>query len=305
MPERSRSILKNSSPPQRFRQAARQAENRGNPYPAGLSSLPPRRCAPVFRAKAAPSPVRKPCDYGTYLFSRRERLTNILAYLCLCFLISWLFYHSLLPAAFFLPGIPVFLKARKESLLENRKIQMLREFTTGMQLVNASLQAGYAVENAFRESLPELKKIYPSDSFIVREFRRIGSQLDVSIPIENALSDLSARSHIDDIRNFTEVFQTAKRTGGDLMLIIRNTVSDIQEKSETREQIEADISGKVLEQKIMSLVPILIIAYVNLTSPDFLEVCYVTAAGRLVMTACLGLYGAAFLWGRKVMKIQV
>ena len=35
---------------------------------------------------------------------------------------------------------------------------MLREFTTGMQLVNASLQAGYAVENAFRESLPELKK---------------------------------------------------------------------------------------------------------------------------------------------------
>ena len=90
--------------------------------------------------------------------TRRERLENILAYLCLCFLVSWLFYHSLLPAALFLPGIPFFLKARKESLLEKRKIQMLREFTTGMQLVNASLQAGYAVENAFRESLPELKK---------------------------------------------------------------------------------------------------------------------------------------------------
>ncbi len=149
------------------------------------------------------------------------------------------------------------------------------------------------------------QKKYPSDSFIVREFRRIISQLDVSIPIEKALADLSARSHIDDIRNFSEVFQTAKRTGGDLMLIIRNTVSDIQEKSETREQIEADISGKVLEQKIMSLVPILIIAYVNLTSPDFLEVCYCTAAGRLVMTVCLGLYGIAFLWGRKVMKIQI
>ena len=304
MPERSRSMMKNSPPPRTSRQAARKPRQPGNPYSPSLSLSPPRH-ARAFRTETAPSLLRRPCDYGTYLFSRRERLENILAYLFLCFLVSWLFYHSLLPAALFLPGIPFFLKVRKESLLEKRKIQMLREFTTGMQLVNASLQAGYAVENAFRESLPELKKIYPSDAFIVREFRRIGSQLDISIPIEKALADLSARSHIDDIRNFTEVFQTAKRTGGDLMLIIRNTVSDIQEKSETREQIEADISGKVLEQKIMSLVPILIIAYVNLTSPDFLEVCYCTVAGRLVMTACLILYGVAFLWGRKVMKIQV
>jgi tight adherence protein B len=304
MPERSRSMMKHSPPPRKPWQAPRQPRQPGSLYSTSLP-LPPHQRARAFRKEAAPSLLRKPCDYGTYLFSRRERLENILAYLCLCFLVSWLFYHSLLPTALFLPGIPLFLKARKESLLEKRKIQMLREFTTGMQLVNASLQAGYAVENAFRESLPELKKIYPSDSFIVREFRRIISQLDVSIPIEKALADLSARSHIDDIRNFSEVFQTAKRTGGDLMLIIRNTVSDIQEKSETREQIEADISGKVLEQKIMSLVPILIIAYVNLTSPDFLEVCYCTAAGRLVMTVCLGLYGIAFLWGRKVMKIQI
>ena len=194
MPERSRSMMKNSPPPRRPRLAARKPRQPGNPYSPSLSLSPPRH-ARAFRAETAPSLLRRPCDYGTYLFSRRERLENILAYLFLCFLVSWLFYHSLLPAALFLPGIPFFLKVRKESLLEKRKIQMLREFTTGMQLVNASLQAGYAVENAFRESLPELKKIYPSDAFIVREFRRIGSQLDVSIPIEKALEDLSARSH--------------------------------------------------------------------------------------------------------------
>lgn len=244
-------------------------------------------------------------DYGTYEFSGKELLSNIFLYLGLDLLISWLFFHSVLIAAVFLPGIPYFLKKRRESLLEKRKIEMLKEFTTGMQLVNASLQAGYAVENAFREALPELGKIYPKDSFIIREFLHLNSQLAVSVPIESILLDLSDRCHIDDIQNFAEVFQTAKRTGGDLMLIIRNTVSDIQEKSETREQIEADISGKVLEQKIMSLVPVLIIGYVSLTSPDFLQVCYQTVMGRLVMSVCLGIYAAAYLWGKKVMKIEV
>ena len=244
-------------------------------------------------------------DYGSYEFSRKELAANLLAYLLLSLLISWLFFHSLLIFAVFLPGIPFFLRMRKKSLLEKRKFQMLKEFTTAMQLVNASLQAGYAVENAFREALPELRKIYSSDSFIILEFQHIRSQLAVSVPIESILMDLSDRCPIDDIRNFAEVLQTAKRTGGDLMLIIRNTVSDIQEKSETREQIEAELSGKVLEQNIMSLVPILIIGYVNLTSPDFLDVCYRTLQGRLIMVFCLAIYFAAFLWGRKVMKIEV
>ena len=244
-------------------------------------------------------------DYGDYEFSKKELALNLLAYLLLDILISWLFFRSILISAAFLPGIPYFLRMRKSSLLEKRKFQMLKEFTTGMQLVNASLQAGYAVENAFREALPELRKIYSPDSFIILEFQRIRSQLAVSVPIESILMDLSDRCHIDDIRNFAEVFQTAKRTGGDLMLIIRNTVSDIQEKSETREQIEAELSGKVLEQNIMSLVPVLIIGYVDLTSPDFLEVCYRTLPGRLTMAFCLAVYLLAFLWGRKVMKFDV
>lgn len=244
-------------------------------------------------------------DYGVYVFRRKELLSNLAAYFLLDLLISWLFFHSIPVSLIFLPGAWLFLKERKKSLLEKRKREMIRQFTTGMQLTAASLQAGYAVENAFREALPELRKIYPPDSFIVREFMRLSSQLMNGIPVESILTDLSRRCHIDDIRNFTEVFQTAKRSGGDLVLIIRNTVSDIQEKTETLEQIEADISGKVLEQKIMSFIPILIIGYVNLTSPDFLTVCYTTALGRMTMAGCLVLYILAFLWGRKVMKIHV
>lgn len=257
-----------------------------------------------FPAQACPGRT-SPADYGTYEFSSREKRRNILLYITLDLIVSWLFFRSIPAALLFLPGIRFFLRERREELLRRRRRVMLEQFTTGMQLVNASLQAGYAVENAFREALIELRRIYLPDDFIISEFQWIVSQTSLSVPIESLLIDLGRRSHIEEIQNFAEVFQTAKRTGGDLALIIRNTVSGIQGRTQTRQEIEADISGKVMEQNIMSMAPILIIGYVRLTSPGFMDPCYESAEGILIMTICLAVYVLAFLWGRKIMRIEV
>lgn len=274
-------------------------------HPADSLHISSRPELPRRSSQSEPRRRSSPPDYGEYIFTRQELTVNVIIFIVIDLTISWLFYHSLLVALIFLPILPYFLKSRKNTLMENRKREMLKQFTTAMQLVNSSLQAGYAVENAFREALHELGKIYPRDSFIIREFLHISSQISNSVPIESILMDLSDRSHIEDIRNFAEVFRTAKRSGGNMMLIIRNTVSSIQSKTETWDQIQADVSGKVMEQKVMSLMPVLIIAYVSISSPDFLQVCYSTLAGRLVMTMALLIYAAAYLWGKHVMKIEV
>ena len=125
------------------------------------------------------------------------------------------------------------------------------------------------------------------------------------VPIEGLLLDLGRRSHVDDVRNFAEVFQTAKRTGGDLMSIIRNTVSAIQSKNETRQEIEANITGKVSEQRIMCIVPLALIGYITITSPGFLDPCYHNPAGIFIMTISLIVYVIAFFIGKRIMHIEV
>ena len=250
-------------------------------------------------------PGSSPSDYGTYVFSRREWILNTLLYLALDALISVLFYRSVIAFLIFLPGIYLFFKSRRADLLLLRNRRMLSEFTTGMQMVNASLQAGYAMENAFREAAYELRKIYPEDSFIIIEFRYILSQLNLNVPVETLLTDLGKRTHIEDIIHLAEVFQTAKRTGGDMIGIIRGSVTSVQAKEETREEIEANLSGKASEQKIMAVAPLAIIAYTSLTSPGFLDVCYHNTLGILIMTAALIIYAAAYLWGKKILQIEV
>ena len=182
---------------------------------------------------------------------------------------------------------------------------MQQQFLTGMQLVHTSLQAGYAIENAFKEALKELQKVYEENTFIVREFQYIVNQIGLNRTVESLLMELGQRSHVEDIRNFAEIFYTAKRTGGDLMVIIQNTLSCIWQKQETGREIETLLSGKQMEQTMMSVIPLFILAYVDLTSPGFLDAMYHNVTGAVIMALCLCVYLLAYFWGRKIMHIRI
>lgn len=240
-----------------------------------------------------------------YHLSPKEWAKYTAVYIGLDACISYLFFCSWISFAALLPGVSLFLKEMKNTLKKKRAGEMKRQFMDGMQMVTASLQAGYSIENSLQEALKELVKVYETDSFIVQEFRMMEVQLAMSRSIEELFLDFGRRCDIDDIQSFTEVFVTAKRSGGDLVAVIRNTVSCIRQKQETLQEIETCLSGKIMEQNIMSLIPLLILAYVKLTSPEFLDVMYGNSAGAAVMILCFLVYALAYFWGRKIVRIEV
>ena len=71
------------------------------------------------------------------------------------------------------------------------------------------------------------------------------------------------------------------------------------------QEIETCLSGKVMEQNIMSLIPIFILAYIKLSSPEFLAAMYGNTTGVAVMSCCFVVYVAAYFWGRRIVKIEV
>ncbi len=247
--------------------------------------------------------VRK--DYRTYRFNARELVKYGGLYLLLDAGISYLFFYSVEAFFLLLPGMAVFMGEWREVLRKRRAARMRREFLDGIQTVATSLQAGYSAENAFRAAVAELAKLYEPEAFIVREFEMITAQLDRNRNLEELLMDLGMRSGIDDIRSFAEIFQTAKRMGGDLTAVIGNTVWCIRQKQDTMREIETCLSGKVMEQNVMSLMPILILAYVKLSSPDFLSVLYGNLTGLVVMVICFLVYLLAYFWGRRIVRIEV
>ena len=70
-------------------------------------------------------------------------------------------------------------------------------------------------------------------------------------------------------------------------------------------EIETINNSKKYEQRIMDIVPLIMILYVNFTSGNMMSVMYNTLIGKLIMTICLLLYTVAFIIGEKITNISV
>lgn len=244
-------------------------------------------------------------DYEVYCFSKTERLRYIVTYLTICLGVSWLFYHSFWAAVLFFPGVWLFLKGQKRKLVRFQKEALLNQFLTGLRAISSALNAGYSVENAVGEALKETEKVYGENGLFTEELREMERKLSLNQTLETLWADLGDRSHLEDLENFGEIFAVARRSGGDLNEIIHNTVENITRKAEAQREIEVSLAAKKMEQKIMSVVPFGILAYVDLGDPEFLEALYHNAFGITVMTVCLGVYILAFVWGRRIVEIEV
>ena len=235
----------------------------------------------------------------------KELLEDVMLYLILDGAVSFLFYRSVIAFAILLPGFFAFRKMMKRERLERSASLMRQQFLSAMQLVTVSMQAGYVPENAFRDAYDELKRMYGEKAPVVDAFGRIRTGMELNRPLEELLTEMGELSGVDDIKSFAEIFSSVRRSGADMLRIVRNTAESIRRKEETLREIEAVLAGKQLEQRMMSVIPMFILGYVSLTSPGFLDVMYHNVAGIIIMSVSLAVYAAAVIWAGKIMRINI
>ena len=140
---------------------------------------------------------------------------------------------------------------------------------------------------------------------ITEEFRILCDGIRMNRPAEELFMDFGRRSGLEDVDNFAQVLSAAKRSGGELVEIIRQTAGIIRDKVQVKEEIHTMLASRIFEQKIMNLIPFLIVLYIDLTSPGFFSVMYGTWMGRGVMTMCLAAYAGALVMAGKILDIEV
>ncbi len=231
-----------------------------------------------------------------------EFSVGILFFAIIDICVSLIFYNSLIPVLIFAAAFPLFIKVYKTLLRERRSNRMRKQFRDGISALTSALRAGVAAENAMDQAIEQMRGIYGADAELVREFQIIKSKLSMNSTIEAAFSDLAVRSGLDEIRELSEVFAIAKRSGGSLPDILQHTVHIIDSKLRVFEEIETMMTGKRLEQRIMCLMPIGIILYMNITSPEFMEPMYSGLSGRVIMSILLLVYIFSIYLGERIMK---
>lgn len=244
-------------------------------------------------------------DYNSYHFSRKEMLQYALQGILIVSILGYLFYQHVIGILLLLPLLYFYLKLKQQSLKTERRWKLNLEFRDGILALSAALEAGYSAENAFSQAKQDLSRIYRKDDLILQEFNYMLNQIHMNMTVEKALEELAVRSGIEDIRSFSEVFISAKRTGGDLIHVIKLTTGMINDKTEVKREIITLVTAKRFEANIMKGIPLFILSYLTLSSPDFLAPLYHNLFGIITMTILLFFYLASYRVIDRIVAIEV
>ena len=156
-----------------------------------------------------------------------------------------------------------------------------------------------AYENAYNDMLSQ----FGEEEFITKELYEITTGMKNNISIKELLINFAGRSGVDDINDFATVFQICYEKGGDMKTVVRNTYDLIGEKMTINEEIETKLTSNKMQQNIMSIVPIVLIAFLRFTSSSFAEN-FASLKGVITMTLAVGIFIGAYLYGRKIVDIK-
>ena len=218
---------------------------------------------------------------------------------------SYVFYDSLIPAPLLLPVWMIYMRDWHDDISRKKEQELRQQFRDSIQVMASALKAGYSVENAIREAGKDISPVYSEETRIRKEFERMERQMDMNMSAEEVLKGFAERTGQEDIENFVNVFAAAKKSGGDSIAIIRDAVKIISGKIDTEKEIQTMLASKKMEFDIMCAVPFVIILYMKLTFGEFLSVLYGNMAGAAIMSICICVYMGAYVYGRKIIRIEV
>ena len=244
-------------------------------------------------------------DYNDYKFSKSELIRYVVIGFCGCFGVLYLFFSSVIFGMIGgIVGAVIFTKYMRRSKAEKVRRELMMEFKDALSSMVSALSAGYSMENSIAEAEKDLRLLYKEEKKIIIELKNIRNRLALGETLDKLLYDLGTRSGVEDILTFAEVYMTARRSGGNLVKVMKRTSEAIAEKIDIEREVQTMISGKKMESMCMMVIPVGIIVYLRVFSPGFLEPLYHGIVGRGFMAVALIVYILSILWSRKIMNIN-
>ena len=222
--------------------------------------------------------------------------------LCLTGLLAYLFYNAWYGMVLVLP-VFCMVYVFYFSMIQKRQLEKLKaEFREILMSIANGLSAGTSVERSFLEAEENLKMLYKNDSVLLEDLHGMNQKVRMGTAIEKQFYAFAVNSKVEEMETFGELFLYAKRMGGDYVKNIRKLSIRMDEKIAMKEEIESQLAEKMLELRIMAVVPLAILMYLRLSATTFLMPLYQNVGGALVMTGCFLLYVGSVLLGVVIIR---
>jgi tight adherence protein B len=201
-----------------------------------------------------------------------------------------------LVAAALLGAMPLlwvqFMRSRRLARLE----QQLPE---ALDLVVRALRSGHSFPSGLQMISEEMAEP------IANEFRIVSDEVNFGVSLPQALTNLSERIPLTDLRYFVVAVMIQRDSGGNLTEVLSNLSGLIRERLKLMSKVKVLSSEGRLSAWILVLMPFGLAAVMNFTNPKFMSTLWTDPIGITVVKYMLGLMAIGVLIMRKIVRIRV
>lgn len=245
-------------------------------------------------------------NYNVYHMSLVERVFYTAIAAVGLFVLGYIFYHNVIISALFALLAVKYPKIKTGDIIRKRKKQLTMQFKDMLYSLSSAVSAGNSVERALKITRDDMVNQYgESNVFIVQELELMVNRISINQNVEDVFAEFAERSGIEDVNNFANIFEVAKRTGGNLVQIIRQTTDVIADKIEVESEMDTMLSGKKMEQKVVTVMPIALTLFMTVTTDGFMDPVFTTLSGRVIATIALALILVGALWSNAITNIKI
>ncbi|MFC3069375.1 type II secretion system F family protein [Phenylobacterium soli] len=215
---------------------------------------------------------------------------------------GWLLGHAVLRLPDWIAGLvaaagflllPRFVLSLEQSRAEAKFTDL---FPDGIDMVIRMLRAGLPVSAAIRTVGNEAPEP------VNHVFTELADQVEIGIPLSDALATSGERIQLPDFRFFTVAVSLQHATGGNLAASLEILSEIIRRRRALRLKARAVTAEVRMTAYILGCIPFVIIAGLLFIQPGYLEPLYVDPRGQVIALSAIGSLVAGFLTMRSMMR---
>ncbi|HVZ69057.1 MAG TPA: type II secretion system F family protein [Rhizomicrobium sp.] len=197
--------------------------------------------------------------------------------LIICFAMGYPWYANILAGFGAALGLPrwvvMFLTARRQK-------KFTEEFANSIDVIVRSVRSGLPVN----EALKIVGKEAPEP--VGSEFRALLDGLKIGVPLDQGLKRMYDNMPTPEVSFFGIVMSIQLKSGGNLSEALSNLSAVLRDRKRLQGKIKAMSSEAKASAGIIGSLPVVVMALVYFTTPDYIKLLFTERMGNLMLAGC-------------------
>ena len=168
-----------------------------------------------------------------------------------------------------------------------------------LDLIGRAMRAGHALPSGLQMVGDEMMDP------IAKEFRITHDEINFGVSMQQALTNLSERAPITDLRYFVVAILVQREAGGNLTEVLDNLSRLIRNRLKFHAKIRVLTTEGRMSAWVLGLLPFGIAGLLNFANHDFISILWTDPAGIMIAQVVLGMMAVGALLLYKLVQIRV